>query len=339
LPKQKAEITKDSWRNLYALASKVYEMAPWNWMGETAVFGIEIPGREVFFVSVMGALGELLAVVVYPGIGELTQFWEVQAAEGGDSRVEQILEIPQIHLAFVSRQHLDASAQRRIKDLGLRFRGPQAWPEFLSYRPGYAPYSIDGDEATMLEAALRQIVEIAPRFQKQSPIDPDRPDRYLVRTPDGEEYREIPPLPAPEIKLQLSDEETGQWRSLRISESPMELDFFLLMTPIAEGKDRPFYPYLLLGVEAGSGLVVLQDMLTVDESVPEMLGEIPKRVVKQCARLGTRPAKIRARAGRLAQILQAVVKPLEIQVEPRVALPHLDPAKTSVFAFMMGGPR
>jgi len=286
----------------------------------------------------MGALGDHLAVVVYPGIAELTQFWEIQATEG-EAQAEQVLEIPQVQLAFVSRQLLDAPARKRIKDLDLKFRGPQAWPEFRSYRPGYTPYDIDGDEAELLEAALKQVIEIAPRFQKESLMDPDRPDRYLVRTPGGEEYREIPPPTGPGIELQLTGEEIGRWRALPISRSAMELDFFLMMTPIAEGKDRPFFPYLLLGVDGISGLVVLQDMLSVDDSVMHMLGEIPNRLVQQCIGLGARPAKVFARAGRLDRVLEVVAKPLEFQVEPRAALPQLDPAKESFFEFLRRGPR
>ena len=51
--------TLEEWHKLYDALSRVKELAPWEFMVEIDVFGVQNPETdEVGFVSVMGALGE-----------------------------------------------------------------------------------------------------------------------------------------------------------------------------------------------------------------------------------------------------------------------------------------
>ena len=141
------------WRDLYEVAVRVRALAPWTWMEETDVFGVELPGRGGLpFVSVMGAMGEHYAVVVYPGVAALTALWELHHDK--DAEPERVLEIPQVQLSFENRDHLEAEDRRIVKQLGLSFRGKNAWPVFRSYRPGFVPWFLDADEVATLRVAL-----------------------------------------------------------------------------------------------------------------------------------------------------------------------------------------
>jgi len=67
--------TAEEWKKLYAAAAKVKEMAPWEWMMEDEVFGVQNPETdEIGFVSVMGAGGKHFAISVYPGAEALYDF-------------------------------------------------------------------------------------------------------------------------------------------------------------------------------------------------------------------------------------------------------------------------
>ena len=58
--------TKDEWRKLYELAGQVKVLAPWEWMFEDEIFGVQDPETGVTgFVSVMGTAGEHLGVALY----------------------------------------------------------------------------------------------------------------------------------------------------------------------------------------------------------------------------------------------------------------------------------
>ena len=144
------------WSRLYELAGRVQAMAPWSWMEETDIFGVEIPGTDkVVFISVMGAIGEHFSVALYPGIEGLSALWALHSDDHAEP--ERVLEIPQTQLSFENRVQLRQEDHRILKQLGLRFRGKNAWPLFRSYRPGFVPWFIDADEAELFGPRIRRV--------------------------------------------------------------------------------------------------------------------------------------------------------------------------------------
>ena len=130
--------TLHEFRTLYKAAMRVKEIAPWEWMTETDVFGVENPeSNEIGFVSVMGMLGQHLALALYPDTRALYRFWDVHHM-GGSAPPESVLEIPQLQASFENRDQLSREDRHVMRELGLTFRGRQAWPMFRSYRPGYS---------------------------------------------------------------------------------------------------------------------------------------------------------------------------------------------------------
>jgi hypothetical protein len=99
-----AEPSLDQWRLLYDLAAKVYALAPWEYMEETDLLGVTDPvSGETNFVSVMGALGEHLALALYLGKPGLRGFWDM-TRQPSTSDPGLLLETPQLQLTFEDRQ-------------------------------------------------------------------------------------------------------------------------------------------------------------------------------------------------------------------------------------------
>ncbi|MCC6568662.1 MAG: hypothetical protein IT315_05445, partial [Anaerolineales bacterium] len=47
----------EEWRKLYDLMAQLKDLAPWEWMEEDDIFGIQMPETgELGFISVMGTL-------------------------------------------------------------------------------------------------------------------------------------------------------------------------------------------------------------------------------------------------------------------------------------------
>ena len=70
------EPTRQQWQRLYELAIELKEMAPWNWMSEVDLFGLQNPqDGQLGFVSIMGELGEYFALALYRGPEGLAGFW------------------------------------------------------------------------------------------------------------------------------------------------------------------------------------------------------------------------------------------------------------------------
>lgn len=131
--------TLDEWRRLYEAAVRVKALAPWEWMEEMEVFGVQSPEtNDLGFVSVMGMAGEHFAVGVYVGAKGLYGFLDLEDA-GLDASPYRLFEVPQLQASFEDRGTLQKEDRDVLKSLGLKFRGQNAWPMFRSIRPGFHP--------------------------------------------------------------------------------------------------------------------------------------------------------------------------------------------------------
>lgn len=75
MPKKIKPPSLEQWKRLYELMDKIRELAPWEYMYEQDIFGIQFPETgKLGFVSVMGNLGEHYAVAIYPGKKALKVF-------------------------------------------------------------------------------------------------------------------------------------------------------------------------------------------------------------------------------------------------------------------------
>jgi len=334
--------TLDQWRRLYERAVQIRKMAPWEWMEEIDVFGVQDPETgQTHFVSIMGMRGEHFAVALYPGVQALHDFLDVHDNPPFD-RPERVMEIPQLQLSFESRDFLQDEDRQILKDLGLRFRGASAWPLFRKYAPGFFPWFIDADEVRLLLCALEQTLDVASRYREDpSLLYPEPEDLYLVRAraEDGWEDRYVPvPPPEPEEgEVHLDSFSLARFEKLPRTAHTVELDLFCLWSPVKEGESRPFYPYVLLLVDAASAAVVSFDMLTPIPSLEEMRDSAPLRVLEQFEKLGGLPARLRVRSQRLFSLLRPTAAALDLDLEQVDSLSALDQVRTHLLKAAKSG--
>jgi hypothetical protein len=329
----------EAWRKGYEALQRVKEFAPWTWMTETDIFGVRDPETdELGFVSVMGMLGEHYAVAVYLGAIGLYGFWGLQHS-GPLGSPEQVLETPQLQASLEDRNMLQDEDRETIKQLGLKFRGRQAWPLFRSYRPGYVPWFLEADEARLLTAAMEQLLDVAPRLKADKSLLPStRMARYLVRTPvrqgDALAWEDrivtVPPPGPQRLDFDINTHHLKRLISLSHSgkRADFEIDFFMFPGPVRDEKGtRPYFPYVLLIVETRSGYVLGSELLRPVPSLEAMWSQIPGQVVKQLHNVGLAPGEIRVRSDLLLQLLQPLTRQLRFRIKKARALRSLDPAK------------
>jgi len=329
--------TLEEWRELYEDAIRVKELAPWGWMAETDVFGVQNPETdELGFASVMGALGEHYSIAVYLGPEGLYGLWDFEDP-ADTAPVERLLEIPHLQASFEDRKQLHDKDREVIKALGLKFRGRNAWPMFRSYRPGFVPWFLEAKEARFLAIVLEQVLDVAPRIREnRSLLEPSSIGHYLVRVPSREgdtlswqeRTMDVPPPELPSVSLYMDMPALERLKHLPHSQSRVEIDF--PMFPVATRKDkdaRPVFPYMLLTVEAQSGFVLGSDLLTADPSLEAMWGQIPVHVVYHLARLGMVPREVTVRSRLLLQLLQPLAEELRFRLRQSDTLRSLDQAK------------
>ena len=329
------EPTREEWLQLYAAAARLKEVAPWQWMEETDVFGVQNPETsELGFVSIMGALGEHLALALYQGAEGLYGFWGYQRTHG--EVPEALLEIPRLEASFEDRNDLPPRDLQLIKDLGLRYRGRQAWPAFTSFRPGYVPWYLEAAEARFLTLAIDQALDVALRFREQrdllkTPRDLD----WLVRVPEERDgtlawHDTVLTVPLPEPRsIQLAMDKTLLQQAQRFphSQAVVEADLYPFPGGFGERGERPRTAYVLLLVERESGLILGTDLLQADPNLDAVWQQVPLAALRALAAFGTLPKRIDVRLDTLGRALGVLGEDLRFEVRQVRSLRALDAVK------------
>ncbi|MFQ6105230.1 MAG: hypothetical protein ACE5OP_13225 [Candidatus Glassbacteria bacterium] len=331
--------TLKQWQELYGTFLRVKEIEPWRWMEEIDIFGVQDPeSGEIGFVSVMGTLGEHYAVAVYLGQEGLYGFWGFQEMEP-DFPAEHLMEVPQIQASLENRKFLDEEDREVIRNLGLTFRGKQAWPLFRSYRPGFVPWSLEAEEARFLTHALEQTIDVALRFKEDESLlmMPDE-ETYLVRVPlkkkrglvwEDRMVRVSPPEPY-QIPVEVDSETLDALTRLPAKKTSLEVDLFMFPSMVWESSSRPFYTYILLVVDGHTGQILGHDPLIADPSMEAMWGLIPGLVAKHLLKLGFLPQEIKVRSELMHTLLSTFVEELGVKLNPTRNLRKLDTARKAM---------
>ncbi|MBN1401036.1 MAG: hypothetical protein JXA74_09370 [Anaerolineae bacterium] len=333
----------DEWRRLYAAAMAIKALAPWQWMEEWQVFGVQDPeSDEIGFVSVMGALGEHLALAVYRGFQGLWLFQDY-AENASPEEADKLYEIPHLSASFEDRSETTQRDRDIIKSLGLSFRGRQAWPLFRSIHRGYLPWYLEPQETHFLACALEQTVQVAPRVRANPEIlEPAGPTTYLLRKAQSgaagltweDQVVDAAAWEPEGISINISGPEMRAFRALPAGRGELEADFFTMPIIIGERGERPYAPRMLILVERGSGFIVGFEMLAPEPSLEAIWGKLPNLVLANCAKWGARPRRMYVRSPFLYGLLEPVAAQLGLPVEHQDNLRTLAGAKSSFLGML-----
>lgn len=335
--------TLDEWRALYQAMNQLRDIAPWQWMEEGDLFGVQNPETdELGFVSVMGQLGEHLAVTVYLGAEGLYRFWEMQYA-WPNLEPEMLLNTPQLQASFEDRNDLHKQDRDVIKQLGLKYRGRQAWPLFQSYAPGLAPWFLTAVEARFLRHTLEQTVAVALRFQNDPDLlSAEDEEDYLIRVSQMEkgdlvwhdEMRKVPPPAPKEYILPMDPAALAHLAELPQTMAIVDVDFFWMPAPIGERGQRPYYPYTLMLIDSKRGMILGADTVVADPSPEDMWAAVPMRLVQALAKINLKPKTIRVLSPDLAQFLRPLTDRFDWDLKVEDSLPQLENAKASLISYI-----
>lgn len=339
------------WKRLYELAAELKKLAPWEWMDETQIFGVENPDtKEIGFVSPMGMAGEHLSLGVYLGAEGLYGFWDFQMT-GHEAEPFALFEIPQLQVSFEDREALEKQDRDVMKKLDLKFRGRQSYPLFRSIRPGFMPWFITSDEARMLIYAIEQTLEVAPQVKENPEMlndeDEDTENEVaLVRFAENEgkktiwrdEFREIPPPNEMEFTVKIPQEFADELKAFPQQENfVLEIDLFYAPTPVAERGKRPFIPKMLMLADARSGMISGFQIIQPKEDYAENYLEIARNLLGSLEQLETRPQEIRVADEQLFDLLKGLTPHLNIKLRQTDDLRAIEAAKEAMFGFFGGG--
>jgi len=335
----------DYLKKLYPIAFDLQKMAPWEFMYERELFGIEVPGSdEPWFASVMGSTGEFFAVSFYEGVDAAHQFLRIQE-DHAESDPMDILLIPHLMVSFEQPHYMEPEDIDRLKALGYSVKNKSRLPVFKEVVPGCIHVIPETDKLAQLEPLMQQVINVASRVGRQEfawiEHVPGGMDG-LVRVPDGRtksgwrddnKYFELKQGPA---VAPLSKKRVKQFNQLPTKNMVLQVGMVLVPSPVGD-KHPPYFPFLLLLVEKESGYVLTPEMMTPHPGVKEMFAKSGEKLVEYLTKQKIHPAAIEYRSGRLEPILEATFKHTSVKLSKVQWMPAFDDASESLINHMTGG--
>ncbi|MCD4709613.1 MAG: hypothetical protein K8R52_02105 [Bacteroidales bacterium] len=321
--------------HIYRMAGDIRRMAPWDYLYENEVFGVQMPGTDlVYYVSVMGNEGEFQALSFYKGHEGLIDFLEFGAEVERLSRQglsgENMLRtstmiggpmtIPHLMLSFANREDLGKEDLTAIKKCGISFRGKGQWPMIEEIVPGYFPVYPGRETQVELFLVMQQALIVLEKAREndaylQREGDPD--ETILIRIPTGKgprfRWKDHYLVPDPgwgEVSYSVDISADTRDALSRFPEASQELqvDLFMLPAPVKEKGQKAFFPFVLMLVDKVNSMVTGMSMLTPQPDLQTMFESIPQRALDELIKSGHRPSKIEIRSDLLFELLEEILK-------------------------------
>ncbi len=338
-----ASPTPQEWSALYQAAIEFRDLAPWQWMWDTDLFGVQEPRTgEVGYCCIMGRLGEHFAMAVYEGSEGLAGLWQMRQVSNASNPVDILMLQKCLMASFEDRRQLQQQDLSQIQSLGLKFRGRHAWPQFRSYLPGYQPWFLTAPQTRFLTLALQQSLDVARRFQTDPDLLPQASPKgaYLVRVqqPDGS-WRDTFAKPAQAVAerpsaLPLDDitaARADRLKRLPKTRGTLEMEFFYMPGAVkGENGGRPYFPYVVMAADTASGMILGINVVSTEEIAPAMVGALLD-VIEQVNML---PAEVLVGREEARVWLQPLVRELGIRVVRVRQLPAIEAARSELSNYM-----
>ncbi|MEO3947738.1 hypothetical protein [Gorillibacterium sp. CAU 1737] len=340
--------TNDQWTSLYDMAATFKKQGSWEWLSNGHLFGIEHPDtKEIGYISILGQGGEAFGLSLYLGTRGLSVLMDML---NGDVDEDPLFTQHCLLMALNDREDLHPEERRKIKELGLTFRGKNAWPAFLYYEPGYVPSSqLTAEQVEYLTLALQQGMQLAEEYRtKADELLHDDPTKILVRVrrsdaSDGQaavwenEWRSLPvqteAVPDETMGIRVDELHLARLKKGELSrEAVWEIDCTYIPVPLMEG-ERAIFPKLLLLVDQASGQILKAGIssreIIAQEAVDGFLEAIDKQQVI--------PSRIEALTEEAYMYIGPILQYLEIEAYLAMELPALEEAKDNMMMGLTAG--
>ena len=334
-------IPLDLWRELYQAAASFQLLAPWQWMDDTHIFGVN-NDHGVRLVTVMGSLGEVFGLASYRGSAGANFLLRLLrgdfAPETPDARFYQ----DALLVDFVPRKELLKEDRAIIQQLDFQpaARKPLRFPKFQSHRPGYVPWFVDEAEARLLLDDLRKAVPFAELLRTNLALYDSRQENEFPFFPasvsapltlDQFEWHTIAPVPPP-ADPPVDPHAFDLPPLLALPHPPQsawELTAFYAPMAISE-PPRPYYSRMALGVDATTGMILAFQIAGPDQTMAQTAA---RGLIQSIQASGRRPAAIKLDSINLIRALQPLADALGAKLLQAKSLPMANEARRSLEAF------
>ncbi len=302
---------------LYRMAFKFRETKLWENVADSELFAVRLDEHTTGYCSVMGMLGEHVALALYIADSGFETYRNIACNEYSPGF---IFEQDCIQLSLENAELLDKIDIDEAKKYAYRFNkeltGENAYPVFLRYSPFRIPWDVtDKTDMEYLAIAVQCSVEVANNFEKflqyfegkYINIEQGGTVIPLICMNAGAfEWKETT-LPAPVQRtyetVTFCDDLVAQTIKKRKKAGVWECELLAMNSPVDMGEGNPpAYPELLLCVDAGTGMVLNGDALAVSN---DDYMDLVKGLANVLLDAKGMPAEIRVRNEKTQALLQS----------------------------------
>jgi len=324
--------TEEQLKELYEAASVFKQVQPWKWLYDADIICVENPeDKTMGYCSVMGRAGEHYALGVYLGDEGIFGFYHLM--EHADTiPSHQALHYQNcLMCSFEDRDLLTNEDRKQIKDLGLSFRGRNAWPMFRRYEPGYNPWFISEEECIFLTHALKQTLFVAGNvLTGQLRMNMER-GKTIVRYSEEkngklEWYSKEVQLAFPTVSyspVTITDDVLIQKikKTGSMGNVSLQADTCYMTSAVQENKgERPYFPRVFILAEPKSGQILDFEMY---RSISDDANVTLNKLISMCLENGV-PKEIQVRSEAMAAILDDFCKKTGIKLKVVKRLSGID---------------
>ena len=340
---------------MYDLAFQYKKNKLWKKLYDTDIFAVRFADGTIGYCCVMGMIGECNAVALYPDAKAFQSYRKISGLSPVQFRSESdyqefLISMDCLQCAFDSKDSLSDDDLKEVraytKKHGITLRGPNAFPQFVSYRPYHYPWSVThtADQQRICEAleacnALSELLEN--RHKSEIGLD-DRMIRasgqILLLEKNGDSYAvartEIPPeLPESHPSPAVPNDLTAARIKRMKKHGTLECEVIRMPEPVQTDPDQvPYYPVVLMGVDRDSGyLYPLKPVVDFEEHPEALLDAFAQSILE----VDGCPKSIVVNDDRTYALLQNLCAAVGIKlVLTDEDLDSLEEAKDGLFAAM-----
>jgi len=335
------QLSKKTLHELYIAAIQFKSVAPWRWMWDSNVICVQNPaGDEDGYCVVLGRNGEFFGLDVCLGEEGLEDYFQMQSRIISPDDMDAVHTKNCLLASFEDRKYLEKEDLKAIKEVGLTFRGRDAWPKFRRYEPGFFPWYISEAQAIFLTHCLQQVLDVAIKFKDNSDLlEPKGKNGYFTRVCEKkgknvvwhDAWIKSKALRKVVVVRNDVDEEkiSRVFDAAERTSMVWQADYFWAPMPVREGKGRPYFPVMYMLSDQES-YFIFDTQFEQKNNYGNSMGDALIRAIEKH---GIYPKKIVFQKPEVGLALGYFGKKFDIKIERVNQLKAIDDARRGAFDF------
>lgn len=266
------------WKKLYELSDQLMYLRPWEDFWSSDFIRVQFLPDEFYYCTIMGKEGTCIGISVYNGDDGYADLCSISQDYEDQALIQYIMYEQNCLTWYVGdSQEVPREQKKIIKDLGLKYRGRNAWPYFLSFEKQYYPWPINEEEAKVLAKVLEKILDISKAYREEGiAVDYDNGEMIFAKEVKGKwEYvAEVRPEMIDKFEpVELCDEDIfNELEKSKLTKKGLIIDLAYLNTYIEDKKfKKPINALMFIVVDEKSQMIIHGNLLSPED---DEIGEV-----------------------------------------------------------------